>query len=126
MQKKFGSRFFVPSFCLPPKYNYFVHYSVDLEMQIPQYVTIFNFCEKIIFFYKDDCVICMFSLYEDPEQTLQDPLLGENNEIGIEKKVKKIIMKTPCNHRYHISCLLEWSKVKLECPTCRKRLPPME
>lgn len=71
---------------------------------------------------KDDCVICMLSLYEDPEQTLHDPLLGENNQ----KRVKKVIMKTPCNHRFHISCLIEWTKVKLECPTCRQKLPPLE
>lgn len=110
LQKKISSRFFVPACCLPPKYNYFVHYSVDLEMQIPQY---------------DDCVICMLSLYEDPEKNLEEPLLGEG-EREREHKVKKIIMKTPCNHKFHCSCLLEWSKVKLECPTCRKKLPPME
>ena len=119
LQKKIGSRFFVPSFCLPPKYNYFVNYTVDLEMQIPQYVKNKTI---VIFVSKDDCVICMLSLYEDPEQTLQDPLLAENNQ----KKVKKVIMKTPCNHRFHVSCLIEWTKVKLECPTCRQKLPPFE
>ncbi len=60
----------------------------------------------------------MLSLYENPEDSVQDPLLG--------KKIKKTIMKTPCNHRFHIGCLMEWSKIKLECPTCRKPLPSLE
>lgn len=76
------------------------------------------------FLKKDDCVICMMSLYEDPEQDLQEPLLNiirPNN-----KKIKKTIMKTPCNHRFHIKCLIEWTKIKLECPICRKKLPSLE
>lgn len=34
-------------------------------------------------------------------------------------------MKTPCNHYFHRDCLLSWTDVKLECPTCRRELPPL-
>eukprot|EP01016_Furgasonia_blochmanni_P041573 TRINITY_DN5419_c0_g1_i2.p2 TRINITY_DN5419_c0_g1~~TRINITY_DN5419_c0_g1_i2.p2 ORF type:complete len:116 (-),score=6.44 TRINITY_DN5419_c0_g1_i2:65-412(-) len=43
----------------------------------------------------------------------------------IEKKKTKI-METPCHHKYHVSCLTPWMNIKLECPTCRARLPPLE
>eukprot|EP01066_Platyproteum_vivax_P011399 Platyproteum_vivax@DN5179_c0_g1_i1.p1 len=32
---------------------------------------------------------------------------------------------TPCDHLFHGGCLEEWLDVKLECPTCRRILPPM-
>ncbi|EZG43642.1 RING finger protein [Gregarina niphandrodes] len=31
---------------------------------------------------------------------------------------------TPCQHFFHKECLLKWMEVKLECPTCRRILPP--
>mmetsp|Transcript_23503 Transcript_23503/g.61818 ORF Transcript_23503/g.61818 Transcript_23503/m.61818 type:complete len:505 (-) Transcript_23503:62-1576(-) len=51
-----------------------------------------------------DCVICMAEL--DPE----DPQLAVS----------------PCNHVFHRGCLLQWMEVKLECPTCRAALPPLQ
>lgn len=33
-------------------------------------------------------------------------------------------MKTPCNHKYHSKCLIEWMNIKKECPQCRTALPP--
>ena len=38
---------------------------------------------------------------------------------------KNAIMKAPCDHKFHNACLIEWMTIKLECPTCRKRLPPL-
>lgn len=35
-------------------------------------------------------------------------------------------LHTPCNHRYHQDCLLHWLEIKLECPTCRSKLPAFE
>ncbi len=36
------------------------------------------------------------------------------------------IMRTPCNHKFHVGCLVEWMSIKMECPTCRARLPTLE
>ena len=33
-------------------------------------------------------------------------------------------MVTPCNHFFHSGCLQRWMDVKMECPTCRRVLPP--
>jgi len=42
------------------------------------------------------------------------------------KSVTKKIMKTPCDHKFHIPCLKKWLNIKLECPTCRKVIPSLE
>ena len=32
------------------------------------------------------------------------------------------IVKTQCNHKYHINCLSQWVKKKMDCPMCRIQL----
>lgn len=36
-----------------------------------------------------------------------------------------IVYRTPCGHLYHEECLKSWVQVKLECPSCRQKLPPL-
>ena len=31
---------------------------------------------------------------------------------------------TPCDHFFHSGCLQRWMDIKMECPTCRRPLPP--
>ncbi|XP_044501712.1 transmembrane E3 ubiquitin-protein ligase FLY2-like isoform X2 [Mangifera indica] len=31
---------------------------------------------------------------------------------------------TPCEHFFHSGCLQRWMDIKMECPTCRRPLPP--
>eukprot|EP00928_Gymnodinium_smaydae_P027709 TRINITY_DN21333_c0_g1_i1.p1 TRINITY_DN21333_c0_g1~~TRINITY_DN21333_c0_g1_i1.p1 ORF type:complete len:530 (-),score=52.31 TRINITY_DN21333_c0_g1_i1:79-1668(-) len=50
-----------------------------------------------------ECVICMTEL--DPEDGRR--------------------AVTPCAHMFHTACLEQWLDVKMECPTCRRELPPM-
>jgi len=33
-------------------------------------------------------------------------------------------MITPCDHVFHQSCLTRWMEMKMECPTCRRTIPP--
>eukprot|EP00180_Rhodochaete_pulchella_P004449 Plantae.Rhodophyta-Rhodochaete_pulchella.ctg8447.p1 GENE.Plantae.Rhodophyta-Rhodochaete_pulchella.ctg8447~~Plantae.Rhodophyta-Rhodochaete_pulchella.ctg8447.p1 ORF type:complete len:548 (+),score=77.69 Plantae.Rhodophyta-Rhodochaete_pulchella.ctg8447:206-1645(+) len=33
-------------------------------------------------------------------------------------------MTTPCDHVFHDECLQQWMDIKMECPTCRRLLPP--
>lgn len=51
-----------------------------------------------------DCVICMTAI--DLGQRSSD------------------CMVTPCDHFFHTSCLQRWMDIKMECPTCRRPLPP--
>ncbi|XP_054812193.1 transmembrane E3 ubiquitin-protein ligase FLY1-like [Prosopis cineraria] len=51
-----------------------------------------------------DCVICMTAI--DFSQ--------RSNEC----------MVTPCDHFFHSGCLQRWMDIKMECPTCRRPLPP--
>ncbi|KAK6919086.1 Zinc finger, RING-type [Dillenia turbinata] len=51
-----------------------------------------------------DCVICMTAV--DLTQRTQD------------------CMVTPCDHFFHSGCLQRWMDIKMECPTCRRPLPP--
>ncbi|KAK4766504.1 hypothetical protein SAY87_008146 [Trapa incisa] len=51
-----------------------------------------------------DCVICMTSI--DLSQHPND------------------CMVTPCDHFFHSGCLQRWMDIKMECPTCRRPLPP--
>ncbi|KAI3802253.1 hypothetical protein L1987_30383 [Smallanthus sonchifolius] len=51
-----------------------------------------------------DCVICMTAI--DLTQRPND------------------CMVTPCDHFFHSGCLQRWMDIKMECPTCRRSLPP--
>ncbi|KAK4344149.1 hypothetical protein RND71_037243 [Anisodus tanguticus] len=51
-----------------------------------------------------DCVICMAAI---------DHTQRSNN-----------CMVTPCDHFFHSGCLQRWMDIKMECPTCRRPLPP--
>ncbi|KAL2476736.1 RING/U-box superfamily protein [Abeliophyllum distichum] len=51
-----------------------------------------------------DCVICMTAI----------ELSHRSNDC----------MVTPCDHFFHSSCLQRWMDIKMECPTCRRPLPP--
>ncbi|KAJ4801328.1 RING/U-box superfamily protein [Rhynchospora pubera] len=50
-----------------------------------------------------DCVICMAS---------------------IDLSRRYDYMVTPCEHLFHSGCLQRWMDIKMECPTCRRSLPP--
>ncbi|CAF2244520.1 BnaA08g13740D [Brassica napus] len=51
-----------------------------------------------------DCVICMTA-------------------INLRQRTSDF-MVTPCEHLFHTGCLQRWMDIKMECPTCRRSLPP--
>ncbi len=107
MQSYFGTRFFVPSILLPEKYNYFIKMpeNIDIEAHID---TEFN----------EDCIICMNPLHMEPSIDMN----LRKNDTPFYRRLrskKREIMKAPCNHNFHVSCLIEWMSIKMECPTCR-------
>lgn len=52
-----------------------------------------------------DCVICMAAV-DTAERSSE-------------------CMVTPCDHFFHAGCLQRWMDIKMECPTCRRPLPPV-
>ncbi|KAL9322446.1 hypothetical protein ACSQ67_010499 [Phaseolus vulgaris] len=55
-----------------------------------------------------DCVICMTAI--DISQRSNDCM--------------SVTQVTPCDHFFHFGCLQRWMDIKMECPTCRRPLPP--
>jgi len=75
---------------------------------------------------KDECesvstVICSICT----EQLGLNPIIGQQPGQN-QEDASQPIMKTPCMHYYHKSCLKEWFKKKFECPNCRQMLPPLD
>jgi len=91
-----GSRCFIPDALRPERYNYFRKLNIAQSSELNSKVQE----EGGI-----DCVICMTPVeYSSPSSR----------------------MVTPCNHFFHPDCLERWLKVKMECPTCRRPLPPAD
>lgn len=76
------------------------------------------------------CPICFANIDTYPEDAtittgvidVADDMLNQNLVPTSSRKMKKCV-RTPCNHFYHPECLKNWMDQKLECPTCRSRLP---
>lgn len=43
----------------------------------------------------------------------------------IDVQNRRDYMLAPCDHIFHRNCLEQWMDVKMECPVCRKDLPPI-
>ena len=56
----------------------------------------------------EECVICMSDIRMDIRDTTM---------------LLTTYMMTPCKHKFHEICLTNWTKIKMECPTCRRVLP---
>lgn len=95
-QKLFGPAFYLPKFLIPNYFNY-MRKLKDLENAEGQ-----------------NCPICFTSLSEIPEHDASNDT----------KLLPTKFMETPCQHRYHESCLKSWMEQKLICPCCRASIPP--
>jgi hypothetical protein len=58
---------------------------------------------------EDECITCM------------EPL-GKDLLTGIDGAAREFV-KTPCGHKFHKECLLEWLNQKHQCPVCRRVIP---
>eukprot|EP00951_Prasinocladus_malaysianus_P021404 scaffold176937_cov38-Prasinocladus_malaysianus.AAC.1 len=96
LQGRFGQRCFIPKRFLPAKYDYF-RIGTPFAGADQGTVDIESGDGTT------ECVICMTAVEVDPPSAR---------------------MVTPCNHFFHASCLERWMDVKMECPTCRRVLPP--
>lgn len=66
---------------------------------------------------KEDCPICLGEITEGNVKT--------DNQIKCKTNDNKEIIVTidkTCNHSFHKDCLVEWLKIKKECPLCRNKI----
>lgn len=75
----------------------------------------------------DVCAICYSEFRQDskPEPAHDIPELSDTMSEYLNSNWHKI-MRTPCNHFFHSSCLLTVMNYKPSCPICRTTLPPIE
>lgn len=73
---------------------------------------------------EDTCAICMNMLSADTDIPF-DPAIVDKPYIKRLASKQGEVMRAPCKHTFHISCLVNWMQVKLECPSCRKELPSL-
>ncbi|CAD8059698.1 unnamed protein product [Paramecium primaurelia] len=118
LQNEWGPQFFVPKICFPQKYNYYYRIPTSFDLEegpSSEYAHLFN----------EECSICMGVLHQVPAIRLTNQ--EERNYMIKEamKKQKNHYMKTPCDHKFHVLCLVKWMSIKLSCPSCRQSLSPL-
>jgi hypothetical protein len=108
-QEKMGGNFFLPKRC---KGHYFRYKRNILEVY-KKYPEFINY----------QCSICLSPFVNDPEnfKIKYNSCINRIKIICFEKQ--QYIMKTPCQHFFHLECLKNWMILKKECPICRKHLP---
>ena len=95
--------------------------------------------------FKENCIICLNALKINIKKNIKEeksneimmekeelePLIEKmddsNNLIIKEEKDKKIVVKDEegistlnCGHQFHTECIIEWLKIKNNCPICRQ------
>ncbi len=92
----------VPSILMPKQFNYF-------EKVSPEGIDLESFSAQA-----EECMICMTNLCE----TEQEPGVtqGRLQKMCFRRmgQIKHKIMKTPCEHKFHVHCLMEWMNIKME------------
>ncbi|KAI5962956.1 uncharacterized protein KGF55_002748 [Candida pseudojiufengensis] len=132
LQNYFGARFWINEKWLPKAYDYQPILSIkDLEEGGISSDLLASFKQKTSDSAAEQqqdfidcectCPICMTDV------TL--PILVKNEETKDKKSnhlhINKDYMITPCHHIFHVECLENWMKYKLQCPVCRTSLPPI-
>jgi hypothetical protein len=106
-QTRWGSRCFIPRQFLPAKYDYHRRAAArPPEGTIPDQSAVAAGGGPRDIETGDagvECVICM-------------------NPLDVQRTALRMV--TPCGHFFHTGCLNRWMDVKMECPTCRRPLPP--
>ena len=96
--QRYRPRFLVPKRYRPMSYDYFRTKGEEVSLASDADIS---------------CIICMTPL--NLGVTTNEPLVNHAKT-----------MHTPCSHRFHQDCLTQWMAIKMECPTCRARLPVVD
>lgn len=97
LQKIYGSRSILPKFLTPKGFSEFKFFMIQDENHV--------------------CSQCQEELKAIPATTQ-----ASQNSILCQSK----IVVTPCNHKFHLPCLVEWMESSQLCPVCKANLPPID
>eukprot|EP00798_Chlamydomonas_sp_ICE-L_P029510 gene29510-5859_t len=119
VQQSMGARRFIPSRWLPQKYSY--HRKATLrECGMP------NTGDEYLR-YLPSRVRNFMPQAEAPENVDIESGMGSAECVICMSPVvifpANSRMLTPCGHFFHTPCLKRWMNIKMDCPTCRSRLP---
>ena len=139
-QAVLGPRFFVPAGWAPPAYDYHPILREEDEeagasVPIGYSQAIVATTSKVIAKPGEskeegkkvfDCAICTENIEVSviPSSGSRD---GDKASVVTPTTIFSRIayMVTPCRHIFHTQCLESWMKYRLQCPICRKSLPPL-
>lgn len=110
-QRELGPRlFFIACFKGGRPFDYFV--KVDEQAELDD---------------SDCCAICYSEFKQEVklDHANDIPELSDSMHAFLSANWQ-MIMKTPCGHYFHISCLLTVMNYRQVCPICRAELPPVE
>ena len=101
-----------PFFFIPPWLNAGYRKMLVSLKNVPE--------EKLV----EDCAICYSMLLVDPaDEEIEMHDMTENGlKDSLLKRPNKKLMKTDCNHYFHVGCLTSWIERKQECPMCKTRI----
>ncbi|KAH8739568.1 RING-H2 finger containing membrane associated protein [Cryptosporidium ryanae] len=147
LQYQFGPKCLIPKFLRPKPYNYFRLANIGGKFEDTNTETDISIKESTSDTKKDSLNIIDSSIREhyssDPSIIFSEIELtnyGEKSTIYMKQCVicmaNIIVLNnfesemcgvcTPCDHIFHQKCLKQWMDIKLECPTCRRIIPPFE
>ncbi|CAM9511588.1 unnamed protein product [Pylaiella littoralis] len=104
-QRRYGRNFMVPRRFQPPKFDYHRPIPPELSAQAEAETSGAQPSEETRDVEAGNCLECAIC-YAAVDSSVEDYML------------------TPCDHVFHQGCLTRWMGIKMECPTCRRELPP--
>jgi len=141
MQRRFGASFFVPKFMRPPRYDYYrrvpddhvvfcdMKNDNDAATQYHNNIIVVD-CDDDSY---DDDVLTSATTNTTTTKTTTTTTTNTSRRgmycticmSDIDVTARGSFVVTPCDHFFHSSCLQQWMRIKLACPTCRQSLPPL-
>ncbi len=142
MQRRYGASFFIPEIFRAEHYDYHRQIPEDVilretnveddVLERHQNLIVMN-CESEEE-EEEDCDVHV-DFEEEKENTNRSLSPGRRSREGgaycticmsnIDLGTRDEFVLTPCDHIFHTKCLHQWTRIKLECPTCRHALPPL-
>ena len=120
-----GSRFLIPNCLKKQPYQYMI--SINEYRKVSKEEFNDDILDKN--FQGQNCNICFESLIEEE---INERYRHKNSiscrfyKQWLKGLTNSQLMRTPCQHTFHPSCLLKWMEIRMMCPCCRTKLPNID